>query len=284
MEVVDFNPRYLKEKDLPWGIFILAPIGDIQFGSPGTDLEKLRKHIRYCEGIGANYIGMGDYVDMMSPSNRRSYRAAALYDTTLGSIEKYHLDHLEKLKEILEPTRGKWLGLLEGHHYMELSHGGTTDTELAKFLEAPYLGTCAVIRLRFREPSRAIDYLVYAHHGIGGGTDPLAKLIKVAPGFPQVDLFLQGHNTQVDARPLDSIEFYGAKGGLKMREKKVLFVATGGFMRGYQQSSREGVYGRPQGSYVEKAMMRPTTLGAPVIDITPRHFTEYNDLEVHASV
>jgi hypothetical protein len=55
-------------------------------------------------------------------------------------------------------------------------------------------------------------------------------------------------------------------------------------MRGYQQSSREGVYGRPQGSYVEKAMMRPTTLGAPVIDITPKHFTEYNSVEVHASV
>lgn len=293
MQVLDYSPKYLKDKDLPWKEFRLMPIGDIQY--PTCDVERLRRHLQWGIENDCYFIGMGDYHDFLSPSNRRALRTAGLYDTANNLIEEWYMHHLNELKDILAPTRGRWLGLLEGHHYFELSDGGTTDTELCQFLDAPFLGTCAVIRLRFAgsDKSQKLNCLIWAHHGEGSTQDPLSRLIKVAPGFPQVDVFLQGHNTQIDARPKDCIEFFGDKDHLRMRDRTQLFAATGGFMRGYQQGSRIGRQGRAQGSYVEKGMMRPTALGGVVIYITPRRIQRkdgfgdmmhINHLDIRASV
>lgn len=283
MEVIDAVPTKLKAKMLPWEPIQIMPIGDVQLGSPGVDVARLRKHVQWGVDHGVFFIGMGDYTDFLSPSNRRYLKNAGLYDTASGLIEKWHREHMEEVKEILAPTRGMWMGLHEGHHYFEYGDGTTCDTELAQFLEAPFLGTCAVTRLRFRRPEGGgVDCLVWSHHGEGGGQDPLNRLLKVAPGFPQVDIFVQGHNTQIDARPKDNIWFYGSGANLKMRDRTQMFVATGGFMRGYQQGSRFA--GRAQGSYVEKGMMRPTAIGGPLITVTPRHLTAYNELDIKASV
>ena len=275
MELLEAKPQYLRTAILPWKQVTIIPIGDIQFGSPGCDIERLKAEIQRGLDQNAWFIGMGDYHDFLSPSNRRFLANSGLYDTAHDLIESWYMEHLEELKEILRPTKGRWLGMLEGHHYFELSDGGTTDTELCRFLEAPFLGTCAVLRMQFKGTnSHVIDCWLWAHHGTGGGDDPLRQLVRVAPGFPQVDVFLQGHNTSIDARPKDMVEFYGNNGNLKMRDRRQLFVATGGFMRGYQR-------GRPQGTYVEKAMMRPTALGSVTVYITPTRRHDYNELDIH---
>lgn len=258
------------------------PIGDIQLGSPGVDKDRLRRHIKWGVEHNVFWLGMGDYTDFLSPSNRRYLKNAGLYDTATDLIEQWSRQQLDELKDILAPTRGMWLGLHEGHHYFQYEDGTTTDTELARYLDAPFLGTCAVTRLHFAEKTHKVECLVWSHHGEGGGQDPLNRLLKVAPGFPQVDIFVQGHNTQIDARPKDNIWFYGGPGRLRMRDRTQMFVASGGFMRGYQQGSRHA--GRAQGSYVEKGMMRPTAIGGPLITVTPRHRQDYNELDIHCSV
>lgn len=260
------------------------PLGDIQLGAPGVDLKRLRAHVKWGVEHGVFWIGLGDYTDILSPSNRRRLKAADLYDNAGVFLDKYHREHMKELEGILEPTRGMWLGLHEGHHLWEYSDGGTSDTELCKFLDAPFLGTAAVTRLSFRDEANGhkVDCLIWSHHGEGGGQDPLGRLLKVAPGFPQVDLFLQGHNTQIDARPKDNIWFFGGPGRLRMRNKTQMFVATGGFMQGYNQGSEFN--GRKMGSYVERGMMRPTALGGPLITITPRHKEDFNELDIKCSV
>lgn len=259
------------------------PIGDIQLGSPGVDVARLRKHIAWGVDHGVFFLGMGDYTDFLSPSNRRYLKNAGLYDTATDLIEEWHRRHLEELKDILAPTRGMWLGLHEGHHYFEYGDGTTSDTELARSLEAPFLGTAAVTRLTFRDKAQhSVECLIWSHHGEGGGQDPLNRLLKVAPGFPQIDIFVQGHNSQIDARPKDNLWFYGGPGELRMRDKTQMFVATGGFMRGYQQGSRHA--GRAGGSYVERGMMRPSAIGGPLISVTPRRTKEYSELDIHCSV
>lgn len=259
------------------------PLGDIQLGSPGCDLVQLKRHIKWGVEHNVFWLGMGDYTDFLSPSNRRYMKNAGLYDTANQLIEEWHRKHLDELKDILAPTRGMWLGLHQGHHYFEYGDGGTCDTELAKFLDAPFLGTAAVTRLMFKSPERhVVDCTIWSHHGEGGGQDPLNRLLKVAPGFPQVDIFVQGHNTQVDARPKDTIWFYGRSGRLRMRNKRKMFVASGGWMQGYNQGSK--IAGRPQGSYVEQGMMPPTAIGGSVITVTPRHRADYNELDIKCSV
>ena len=283
MEVIDAIPSKLKSQSLPWQPIHIMPVGDFQLGSPGTDIKRLKSHIQYGLDIGAFFLGTGDYTDFLSPSNRRFLKNAGLYDTANEMIERWHREHLEELQEILKPTRGLWIGLHEGHHFFEYGDGSTSDTELCRFLEAPFLGTFSVTRLQFRDSNNHVaDCLIWSHHGEGGGMDPLNRLMKVAPGFPQVDIFVQGHNTQIDARPKDTIWFYGSHGELKMREKTQMFVAAGGFMKGYTQGSR--VAGRASGSYVERGMMRPTAIGGPVVTVEPKFAKDYSSLSIHASV
>jgi hypothetical protein len=259
------------------------PVGDLQWGSPGVDLKRIKDHLRKGLDLGALFIGTGDYTDFLSPSNRRYMKNAGLYDTATELIERWHREQLEEIKDILAPTRGMWLGLHEGHHYYEYGDGTTCDTVLAEYLGAPFLGTCAVTRLTFRDAyDHSVQCLIWSHHGQGGGSDPVAKLMNVAPGFPQVDIFIAGHNTQVDARPKDTIWFYGNQGNLRMRSKTQMFVAAGGFMQGYTQGSR--IAGRASGSYVERGMMRPTAIGAPIIYVSPERGKDYNRLKISASV
>ena len=284
MEVIEGIPSKLKAKTLPWKPIQIMPIGDVQLGSPGTDMKRLKEHIDWGVQHEVFWHGLGDYTDFLSPSNRRYLASSGLYDTATELIERWHREHLEELKEVLAPTRGMWLGLHEGHHYFEYGDGTTSDTELAHFLDAPFLGTCAVTRLAFRNPDlhHSVDCLIWSHHGEGGGQDPLNRLLKVAPGFPQIDIFMQGHNTQIDARPKDCIWFYGGPGNLRMRYKTQMFCATGGFMAGYKQGSRHA--GRAAGTYVERGMMRPTAIGGVLLTVTPRHREAYSDLDIRCSV
>lgn len=261
------------------------PIGDFQLGSPGTDLKHIREHVRWGVDHGVFFLGMGDYTDFLSPSNRRFLKNSGLYDTAQDIIETIGHQHIDTLMEILEPTKGMWLGMHEGHHLFEFGDGTTTDTELSRLLDAPFLGTAATTRLTFqgRKGGQHAEALIWSHHGEGSGaTDPVQRLKKVAPGFPQIDVFVQGHNTRLGSEAMSQIWYYGGPGELKMRSKKQLFVAAGGFMTGYTQNSRFA--GRAAGSYVERGMMRPSAIGAPIITIEPRRKHDYSDLSLHCSV
>lgn len=284
MQIIDAIPRKLKTKALPWQPIQIMPIGDFQLGSPGTDLKHIKEHVKWGVDHGVFFLGMGDYTDFLSPSNRRYLKNSGLYDTAVDIIEEIGHRHIDTLLEVLAPTKGMWLGLHEGHHLYEFGDGSTTDTVLARELDAPFLGTAATTRLQFRgSANKSVDCLIWSHHGEGSGaTDPVMRLKKVAPGFPQIDIFVQGHNTKLGSEAMSQIWYYGGPGEMRMRSKKQLFVASGGFMTGYTENSMFA--GRAAGSYVERGMMRPSAIGAPIIIVEPRRKHDYCDLSLHCSV
>src|SRR3990167_8343006 len=104
--------------------------------------------------------------------------SAGLYDTAERLIEEWAMQHVEELKEIMRPTKGRWIGMVEGHHFYEFSDGSTTDTELCRFLEAPFLGTTGMVRLQFvkqygdASKSHPVTTTcdIWMHHGSGGGS------------------------------------------------------------------------------------------------------------------
>lgn len=279
MEIIDA----LAEVNIPWQALTLIPTGDFQAGSPGFDSKRLRNLVSWGVDHDAWWHGMGDYSDIMSPSNRTAYQRAGLYDTTRMAIEAWHKEHMGEVEDILAPTKGRWVGLHEGHHYLNYENGETSDMRLAEFLGCPFLGTTAITQFNFRDENKhKAECLMYSTHGEGSSSDPVAKLKRVAPGFPQMDIFLQGHNTQLASQVLGLVEVYRAGGSLRQRDRNQYFIATGGYMKGYTQGSKVG--NRAQGSYVEKAMMRPTAIGAPVIRITPEWEHGYTKLKIEATV
>ncbi len=268
-------------KDLPNGVFTLIPLGDIQYdgSEESSSLKLLRETIARGTEAGAYYIGMGDYTDFLSPSNREKLKNSGLYDTAHDVIERTGDKLIEEVAEILAPTRGRWLGLLEGHHFQEFAAGDTSDMRLARLLGTVHLGTSAYINLTFHRGNGAVDCVIWAQHGIGNGVSPAApvtKLDNVMKAF-EADIYLLGHMTKLAHTPTNRIypSWRGKKPKLHHQTKHL--VGCGGFSRGIQVGRRSGQV--PRGTYVEQGMMRPTALGAPTIRIRPiRNRAEATDI------
>ena len=271
MEVIAHLGR---QQYLPWEPLLLMPVGDIQYDGPGgaADLPRLKKFLDWGMANGAWFIGMGDFVDFLSPSNRQRLAQAGLYDTGSMVIDRAAGQLVDELMSVLAPTRGRWVGLLQGHHYYSHLDGTTSDTRLCSALAAPFLGDCALIRLTFRNgPERgATNFKLWAHHGHrGGGALPTAGLNRLyhqKVRYPGVRLFLMGHLPQLGHVVTDGLDVT-ERGEPHLVHEDTHYVLTGGFSRSYQEGSQFA--GRAQGGYAEKAMMPPAVLGGAVITLTP---------------
>lgn len=247
---------------------VVAPLGDIQWSGDRRDLafDHLQAHVAALVKQQALFIGMGDYIDFMSPSNRKAWESGRFYDNTRKAVEATATDLTNEVYEkILQPTNGRWLGLLQGHHWFDYKNGATSDTELCRLLDAPYLGTNGIVRLVFRDKAHTQEVLIWAHHGCGSSQfshGPLLKLDRVARHW-RCDIFLMGHQTKRAHGMYDFIEaVFPPKGSPRLVHRTVHLVGTGGWSKGY-------VEGQAEGTYVEQGMMSPVALGQPIIRIKP---------------
>lgn len=255
---------------------IIAPIGDIQWaGRRGpTSIDTLKRHLDLCLSLNAWYVGLGDYIDFMSPSNRQRMKSAALYDTANDVVDEAALSLVMELyDQFLKPTTGRWLGLVHGHHWSQLQTGETTDQRLCQLLKAKFLGTSAFIRLVFSTPNSQDrnPLTLFVHHGCGGGmkaSAPLNRLENILP-YWDADIFLLGHMTKQAVAPINRVgpRWHG-HGAPELVHRKIYLVGCGGFAKGYDKGAKLGNV--PMGGYVEQALMNPASLGAPLIKIVPR--------------
>ncbi len=268
--------EHLTNKPLPWKEVLIIPIGDIQLQQQRdvVDLERLKEVIAYGVKNDAWYIGMGDFIDMESPSNRKKLRESGFYDSVVDAIDAKAEELEEELQKILKPTVGRFLGLLEGHHFHIHQDGTTTDQRMASFLKAPFLGTCAYINLTFKPNNKSHarpKVLIWAHHGRSGGkllSSPLNQLEHVVRGF-DADIYLIGHHHKAVAGKLARMyaQFNTTVGYLK--NKEMIIACTGSFLKGFVEGVKRD--GRPGGLYPEAAMMNPLALGVVKLRIRPTY-------------
>ena len=232
------------------------PLGDIQHP---TDLERLRRVIDDALEKDCYFFGMGDYIDFASPSNRQRLKTAGLYETAEEVIDAAATSLERELLEVLAPTKGRWLGMLEGHHYFQHLDGTTTDTRLAKAMGCRFLGTSTMMALTFRSTTRnVLSLVIWAHHGHGSSVSAggaLGKLQRQIVPFFDADVYLMGHYHRLEAATLPRISLYthGRGGRPKMRNRDVKVIVTGSYLEGWKENSRYA--GRAGGAYPEKQMM-----------------------------
>jgi hypothetical protein len=271
MELTTFSiPKNLER-------LVIAPLGDIQWsGHNGpTAKDSLKRHIDRALKMDAYFVGMGDYIEFMSPSNRAAIKSKGLYDTAMSMIEEKALQLMEEVyDEFLKPTTGRWLGLVEGHHMYE-GGGWTTDERLADKLKTSFLGTSAYIRI----PS--IDLVLWVHHGVGAGTLPgtgLNRLYHVQGTQQGADVYLMGHNTKLASAAIGrTFPTWGKRSSEhELNHRNVQVVNTGGFAKALTVGSRQGTIKR--GGYAEQGLMNPSPIRAPFViaylDTIRKHFNE----------
>jgi len=275
MEIKEFKPKVTKSWTLPMQEVRILPIGDIQYGAQGCDVDRLQRHLEWGMERECYFIGMGDYLDVASPSNRQALREARLYDSVRDMMNDKmaeETDHL--LNRVLLPTKGRWLGMVTGHHWWDFEDGTTTDTRLAEALDAPYMGDAAAMSLlRFEHEGKVGWGKIWFHHGQGyarTATGRLSRLMGIANTF-FAHIYLMGH---VPAKVHDRLPWIDTDvtrdGRIRWRGPTNRIVATtGGFMKSYALGTKDP-FGRPTGDYAEKAMLPPAALGGILLFMRPR--------------
>lgn len=260
---------------------LIIPIGDVQLGPNlrgrprAAHLDRLKRVVEWGAAHGAYWVGMGDMADVASPSNRAELKASRLYDNVHNALEEQAFQVLEELEEVFAPTRGRWLGMVQGHHYHQFEDGGTTDTKLAEYVGCQFLGDTGYLQVNWvAEGHKATPSIkMFVWHGQGSSTTVAGALNKLEKkiGDFEADAYLMGHYHRAGHIKKERLDIIGGtRGGEpKLVHKDKLLVATGSFMRAYMQGSRRE--GRPGGGYVEVAGMSPAALGTVVIFAQPRN-------------
>ena len=284
MELASFVPQTVKSHWLPFDEVRILPIGDIQYGAP-CDIERLKRYIAWGNKQKVYYVGMGDYVDCASPSNRKilSSVRGSLYDSVRVMMDDQVGVYVEELLSILKPTKGRWLGLLRGHHTWEFEDGTTTESRIAERLKCPMLGDCAELILRFHKRhefsgvrgrgsmTKNLTTKIWLHHGTGGGNTEGAAFNRLSQITRTMfaNIYMMGHTHQKGVKPIPWIDFnLGSSGKVRSVGTTRYLVLSGSWLRAYDTNSQDA-RGYPAGSYVEKRMLNPIALGAPLIMLRP---------------
>lgn len=268
----------------------LYPISDVQVGAAGANEDGFREHIEYAlDDPYARFIGVGDYTDGVSPSNRRALLAAfergELYDTAREMLVDAAKRQAARFLTLVEGTEGRWDGLLGGHHFFRYTENGqvrSTDMDIAEAVGAPYLATpdggmeSAIITYRFPSAIAGGErpfVRVYVVHGQGGGqtfAGPLNQLERMARGVT-ADVYIVAHHHKLVAA-----------GGAKLDENPdaptslaatdFRLVGAGSWLRGYMPN---------ESTYAEDGLMSPLAIGAPIVHI---HRRRDNTFRIRAEV
>lgn len=268
---------------------MLMPVGDVHYGSKGWPKNKFVEHMHWGMERGALFLGVGEYLDFASFTQRR--QMAPLRDETKDEISSMTKDKTWELYDLISFTKGRWIGMLEGDHYWEFEDGTTCDQMLARLLGGQFLGTSSHIRLTPQNAPKnhpEADTLVYVHHGIGSARLSGGHLHRVEDMLKwiEADIYLMGHTHAKVSAPID--RQYISPDGVHYHRTKMI-ARTGGWMRGYYSHkpldlTKPAAHSR--GSYVEKKAYTPSAMGGLCIGIGYEliHKSAYYRPTIHYSV
>ncbi len=217
---------------------------------------------------------MGDLADAIVPTDKR-FDGRTIHPDFFPRIQDIAVAEYEYLEQILDPIKEKIVVILTGnheetirrHHYLDLTN------DLCRKLKVPYGEYCCGVALTFTrggKKGRSERFILFVHHGAGGGASVGGRLTKLEklPESVLADIYLMGHFHEqlFDVKPVMKFNFdkkdpvTGEPGVVE--EKPRLFLFTGSYLKSYVQ----GVC-----TYSERAMYRPNSLGCVRIRIKPYH-------------
>lgn len=256
----------------------LIPFGDIHRFAPLCHVEKWKDFLGWAANKKrAYFIGMGDYDDLASTSEREILGSNKLHESSRKTLDKLYIDATKKLAKEIDFMRGRLIGLIEGNHYAELQSGMTTTQYLCHLLECKYLGALSFIRLSLKTARKPYALDVFAHHGkgaarlVGGSVNRVQQMAEQA----QADIYLMGHDHKKAVATASKLILSNGGQQLTLKHQKQLYIRTGSFLRGYVEN---------EASYIVDGCMNPTDLGVVKIEMTPKRTDDHISIDLHASI
>lgn len=241
----------------------LIPFGDIHFDSPAFCHDTWQEFLERTKEVkDTYYLGMGDYLDSYSTSERGIIYDGNLHESTRKRQEADDRLRVTTLANQLKHLKGRVIGLMGGNHFQQYTDGSTSDMLLANKLGCPYLGACCALRIKLKwdgatkgNHSHSTSFDIFAHHGKGGGTTAGGRFnsVEKMAAVCDAEIYLMGDNHARGVFPLgDMLYLDHCSTGIKLRARKRWIGRTGSFLRGYEPG---------EVSYVVDRCLPPANLG-----------------------
>ena len=243
----------------------LVIFGDVHRDSPNHAdgaWQEFLEHTRTLKG--ALFLGMGDYLDSTSTSEREclGHISPKMHETFRNDIQALQMAKCELFAKEIEFMRGRLIGLVNGNHYFQFPAGFNSDQKICELVGAKYLGVCAFVRLNIHCGGRHHALDIFAHHGkgasrlVGGSLNRVSQMLEGT----QADIFVMGHDHKKGALPTSRIFLqHSSRGGLEVRHRDVWNVRSGSFLASYRDN---------EVNYNVDAARAPSSLGAVELHIT----------------
>ncbi len=259
--------------------------GDIHRDTNSCDSERWLKYIQYTKTFDQKkclYLGMGDYNDFASTSEKKKLNSAGLHETTLDKFDRMAKSDINKLCKEMEHMKGKVIGLIDGNHSWKFANGQTSDEYMAEVMQTKSLGFLSYIRINIKDPLRkkvSKDFDIVACHGKAGGkligtsinqVDDLRKI------FPMASMFVQGHDHKLSSTP--AVVLYAEQspnGGIIIKQNEQRLCRSGSFKKTYQQG---------ESSYEIGRLYQPSILGGLHATINLTRTTNVNKDILNTSI
>lgn len=265
MEVIErIIPYNYKDK------FTIYPLGCMHKGVVHCDEDLLEGTINEVRRDKfALWLGMGDYGDLIVPSDFKRWDGRILAPWMKGHEDHIGATQLDSVDEQLSPIWNKCIGLIEGNHdeyIRKYSHYNFMYELLKranKKYEVPNGGAQSLIRLSFhRNNSNEVhDFIIHARHGEGSARTSGARalaVLRLSQTFINAHIVLMGHLHGQESP--DIPQRLILKNG-KIKSFETIACMTGAWLKAYMQ-------GVPA-CYLERWGTPPSTLGCPKIVIIP---------------
>lgn len=243
----------------------LVIFGDVHRDAPLHAKNEWQRFLSYGKGLkNAYFLGMGDYIDSASTSERECLGRAALHDSTKNDLAGLARAKVSLLEKELSFMKGRLIGLVNGNHYFPFEDGTNTDNKLCDRLGCKYLGVSSFIRVTFEYGSgQRIPFDIWVHHGAGGARLPGGSINRVDQmrEVAEADLYCMGHDhgkAIVPAKPRFLLR-HDAKMGLKLKARQAWLARTGSFLHAYEDG---------EASYNVDAARGPSSVGHVELEFT----------------
>ena len=258
----------------PWTLWA---IGDIHMGAPACDVDKLDETIKSVkEDPTARWIGMGDYIDCITHSDRKRFDPSEYKNSDIKVEDLSDLPRMQAdaIIDKLRPIRQKCFALIEGNHEWHLPKFGAQDVMayIAGSLGTPNLGPQGYIGIdvyykkdldekggkrRLSGPRYTVT--VYGHHGYGGGRlagSSALELQRQVMGA-KADIYMFGHRHSSVIVPEYGTEMTRHDPPLVMKKPRINMM-TSTYLKTFAQGYK---------TYAAKSGYRYTVLGSPYVSI-----------------
>ena len=254
--------------------FYIYPIGDLHAGVIHFHEELLKAKVKeIAQQKNALWLGMGDYADLITPSDFKRWEGQILAPWMKGEEDNIGAAQLDKMDELFRPIWDKCAGLIIGNHEEAIRRYHHFDfiKELLKRANRkrkednliPCAGISCFLVLKFQRLSsnETHEIIVHARHGEGSARTSGARalaVLRLSQSMVNAHVTLMGHLHGQESPDIPQRLLY-RRG--KSKGFDSLATMTGAWLRAYMANV--------PASYLERWGCPPSKLGCPRIVIEP---------------